>query len=61
MKWISVKERLPEEYSACYLKYEYPNGYVGNAVGYLDDGEWEIEWADDHARSENITHWLDET
>lgn len=60
MKWISVDERLPEEYETCFLKWTYPNGNTGNAVGCLDDDEWEIEWSDDHPQSKHISHWLDE-
>lgn len=61
MKWISVKERLPEEYSVVYLKWIYSNGNTGKAIGFYDDGEWEIEWSDNHPGNEDISHWLDES
>jgi len=60
VKWVSIADRLPDEFIHCFLKYQYPNGYEGRAVGYLDDREWEIEWSDDHAQNEHVTHWLDD-
>ncbi len=62
MKWVSVKDRLPERYYSKYLKYEYANGNSGRAIGTLfaEGDEWEIEWSDDHPDSTDITHWLEE-
>lgn len=60
MEWVSTKDRLPEEYEMCYLMWTYQNGNTGMAVGFIDDGEWEIEWSDDHPQSEDISHWLNE-
>jgi len=60
MKWISVEERLPEEYHTHFLKWTYANGNSGMAAGSYDDGEWDIEWSDDHPMSEDISHWLED-
>ena len=60
--WVSVDERLPEDYVGCFLKYVYRNGNSGDAMGYYkeDDKEWEIEHSDDHPMTEDIKYWLDE-
>lgn len=60
MKWISIKDELPEEFVTCFLRLTYENGNTGMATGYLDDGEWEIEWSDNHTQSKDISHWLKE-
>lgn len=60
MKWIKIKDRLPEEYVSRFLRWEYENGNTGRAVGCIDDGEWEIQWADDYPDGKDITHWLEE-
>lgn len=60
MEWIAITEKLPDEFDEHYLKYQYSNGYEGKAIGHLDDGKWEIEWSDDFAQDEHVTHWLDE-
>lgn len=60
MKWISTKERLPEEYVTCFLKWTYSHGNTEMATGYIDDGEWEIEWSDDYAQAKDISHWLED-
>ena len=59
LQYISVKDRLPEECVVCFLMWTYPNGNTGMAVGYIDNGEWEIEWTDDHPASEDISHWIE--
>ena len=59
-KWVSVKDRLPEEYSCCYLRWTYRNGNTGRAIGFFYGDEWEIDWSDDHPQSEDISHWLEE-
>ena len=62
MKWVSLKERLPTKEYGVYLKYIYQNGNSGRAIGYLnDDGEWEIEWSDDHPQPEDIKFWLEDS
>lgn len=58
MKWISVKDRLPEEFVTCFLRWTYTNANTGMAAGYLDDGEWEIEWSDYYPQSKDISHWI---
>lgn len=60
MRWVLVKDRLPEEFRCCFLLWTYANGNTGKAVGYLDDGEWQIEWSDDYPVSDDISHWMDE-
>lgn len=60
MQWISVQDRLPEEFCVCFLRWTYANGNTGKAVGYLDNGEWEIEWSDDYPTSSDISHWLEQ-
>ena len=58
MRWISVKDRLPGN-ATCYLKYTYKNR-TGYALGYLDGGEWSMEWSSDYSMSGYISHWLEE-
>jgi len=58
--WVSIDDRLPEEYVNCLLKYVYENGNSGGALGYYYKGEWEIQCSDDHPMSEDIKFWLDE-
>jgi len=60
MKWIPITDRLPDEFITCFLKYVYPNGFEGRAIGCLDSAEWEILWSDDYAQNDHITYWLDE-
>lgn len=60
MKWISINDRLPEEFVPCFLQWTYANGNTGMAAGYLDEGEWEIEWSDNHPSSGDISHWIEE-
>jgi hypothetical protein len=60
MRWVSVKDRLPDEYKNVFLIWVYPNHNTGYAVGYLDNGEWQIEWSDDHPSHKDIARWLDD-
>ena len=60
MRWVHISVASPDEFETHYLKFKYPNGYIGRAIGYLDNGKWEIEWSDDYAQSKHITHWLKE-
>ena len=62
MKWVAVNDRLPKDGYTYFLRYTYGNGNTGLAAGYwlVDEGEWEIEWSDDHPMSEDISHWIEE-
>ncbi len=59
-KWVSIKDRLPEEYVSSYLYCQYDNGNTARAIGSYYDGEWEIEWSDDHPDAEDIKYWFEE-
>ena len=59
-KWVSIKNRLPEEYVSSYLYCQYGNGNTARAIGSYYDGEWEIEWSDDHPDAEDIKYWFEE-
>ena len=39
MKWISINERLPEEFQICFLQYTYENGNTGMGGGGMIDFE----------------------
>lgn len=50
-KWVSVKERLPEEYSNCIVW----NGAYINVALYWGDGRW---WPAGGYFVNDITHWM---
>ncbi len=60
LKLVSVEERLPDGYMVP-LIYIYGNGNSGNAVGYHNGKEWDIEYSDDHPDSEDIKYWIEIT
>ncbi len=52
MKWISVKERLPE--SGKYLKVITLTGF-GEAIEYWKSSYWESEYP---VKEATVTHWM---
>jgi hypothetical protein len=59
MKWVSVKDRLPDEYRYVFIRCIYQNGNECMAVGSIIDGTWEIEWSDNHPDKKDVAFWLD--
>jgi len=55
MKWISVKERLPEEGDSVLF---YDSGLGDIEVGQFIRVGWHPEWADTIINAKRVTHWM---
>lgn len=55
-EWISVKDRLPEEWTDVLVLSRF--GFLETAVYTGTPGKWRIGWNGDMLEADSITHWM---
>ena len=55
-EWISVKDRLPKNWTDVLVLSRF--GFLETAVYTGTPGKWRIGWNGDMLEADNITHWM---
>ena len=57
-EWISVRDKLPEDYTTVFICAVFLNGNSVNGIGYHNEDGWSLEELSDSPDQDDVMFWM---